>query len=88
MNTRYDIANWGCNSLPREVNIGSTSIILRLKPGVMLKSPRLVDSHSYAEGIKLSFVVEEKILKIPGDHPRIMKYGSLPSSSSTTKYGF
>ncbi|OBT80573.1 hypothetical protein VF21_00409 [Pseudogymnoascus sp. 05NY08] len=64
----------GYSSLPQEINVGSTSIILRLKPGVVLKSPRLVDSHSFAEDIKLSFIVEEKILKILGDHPRIMKF--------------
>lgn len=67
------------------VNIGSTSIISRLKPGVVLKSPLVLEAHALAEDVKRSFIVEEKILGILGDHPRIMKYSSHSSSSCIVK---
>ncbi|EER39181.1 conserved hypothetical protein [Histoplasma capsulatum H143] len=59
---------------------GSTSIITRIKPGVVLKSPRYSwwhsptsESHDSVKHIKHSFNVEEQILGILGDHPRIIK---------------
>ncbi|EEH02619.1 conserved hypothetical protein [Histoplasma capsulatum G186AR] len=58
---------------------GSTSIITRIKPGVVLKSPRYswwhsptAESHDSVKHIKHSFNVEEQILGILGDHPRII----------------
>jgi hypothetical protein len=63
------------------LNCGSTSIIGRLKPGVVLKSPRYswwscpaVEAHNSVKDIKHSFNVEEQILRILGEHPRIIKY--------------
>ncbi|QSS70927.1 hypothetical protein I7I50_01585 [Histoplasma capsulatum G186AR] len=60
---------------------GSTSIITRIKPGVVLKSPRYswwhsptAESHDSVKHIKHSFNVEEQILGILGDHPRIIKF--------------
>nr|KMM68416.1 hypothetical protein CPAG_04743 [Coccidioides posadasii RMSCC 3488] len=65
------------------VDHGSTSIITRIKPGVVLKSPRYswwhspsAESHDSVRHIKHSFNVEEQILGILGDHPRIIQYGS------------
>ncbi|OAT14592.1 hypothetical protein BDBG_09554 [Blastomyces gilchristii SLH14081] len=56
---------------------GSTSIITRIKPGVVLKSPRYswwhsstAESHDSVKHIKHSFNVEAQILGILGDHPR------------------
>jgi hypothetical protein len=63
------------------LNCGSTSIIGRLKPGVVLKSPRYswwscpaVEVHNSVKDIKHSFNVEEQILRILGEHLRIIKY--------------
>ncbi|PGH32228.1 serine/threonine protein kinase [[Emmonsia] crescens] len=60
---------------------GSTSIITRIKPGVVLKSPRYswwhsptAESHDSVKHVKHSFNVEEQILGILGDHPRIIKF--------------
>jgi hypothetical protein len=59
---------------------GSTSIITRIKPGIVLKSPRYswwhsptAESHDSVRHIKHSFNVEEQILEILSDHPRIIK---------------
>ncbi|OAX83499.1 hypothetical protein ACJ72_02133 [Emergomyces africanus] len=65
----------------------STSIITRIRPGIVLKSPRYswwhsptAESHDSVKHIKHSFNVEEQILGILGDHPRIIKFLS-PSDS-------
>ncbi|OJD12316.1 serine/threonine protein kinase [Emergomyces pasteurianus Ep9510] len=66
---------------------GSTSIITRIKPGVVLKSPRYswwhsptAESHDSVKHIKHSFNVEEQILEILGDHSRIIKFLGLSES--------
>ncbi|KAL4876691.1 kinase-like domain-containing protein [Aspergillus karnatakaensis] len=63
------------------INSGSTALIGRIKPGVVLKFPRYswwhsptASSHSFVRDIKHSFLVEEQILRILGDHPRIVRY--------------
>ncbi|KAL4865527.1 hypothetical protein BDV12DRAFT_188113 [Aspergillus spectabilis] len=63
------------------INNGSTSLIGRLKPGVVLKFPRYswwhsetAESHTFVRDIKHSFCVEEQILRILGDHPRIVRF--------------
>ncbi|KAB8259939.1 kinase-like domain-containing protein [Aspergillus pseudonomiae] len=60
---------------------GSTSLIARLKPGVVLKYPRYswwhaeaADRHPFVKDIKQSFEVEKRILDILGAHPRIIRY--------------
>ncbi|KAK2752496.1 hypothetical protein FQN54_008089 [Arachnomyces sp. PD_36] len=63
------------------LNHGSTSVITRIKPGIVLKSPRYswwhsptAESHDSVKHIKHSFSVEEQILGILGEHPRIIKF--------------
>lgn len=60
---------------------GSTSLIVRLKPGVVVKCPRYswwhsgtVDTTSFVKDIKHSFEVEEQLFDILGTHPRIIRY--------------
>jgi hypothetical protein len=63
------------------LNIGSTSLIGRLRLGIVLKSPHYSWWHSPTAAIydssvkamKNSFAVEEQILSILGEHPRIIK---------------
>jgi hypothetical protein len=68
-------------NVEKVLTYGSTSIIGRLKPGVVLKSPRYswwsspaAEAHDSVKHIRHSFCVEERILRILGDHPRIIKY--------------
>lgn len=63
------------------LNYGSTSVIGRLKPGVVLKSPRYswwsspaAEAYDSVKHIRHSFSVEEQILGVLGEHPRIIKY--------------
>lgn len=68
---------------------GSTSLIARVKPGVVVKCPRYswwhskaADNHPFVKDIKRSFEVEERLLHILGTHPRIIRYANpLPASS-------
>ncbi|KAJ5165547.1 uncharacterized protein N7500_007377 [Penicillium coprophilum] len=60
---------------------GSTSLIARMKPGVVVKCPRYswwhseaADAHPFVKDIKRSFEVEERLLNILGAHPRIIRY--------------
>ncbi|CAG7929304.1 unnamed protein product [Penicillium olsonii] len=60
---------------------GSTSLIVRMKPGVVVKCPRYswwhsktADAHPFVKDIKRSFEVEEQLLDILGAHPRIIRY--------------
>ncbi|WEW59849.1 serine/threonine protein kinase [Emydomyces testavorans] len=60
---------------------GSTSIISRIKPGVVVKSPQFswwhcptAASHHFVQDIKHSFNVEEQILEILGENPRIIRF--------------
>ncbi|CZR52088.1 uncharacterized protein PAC_01965 [Phialocephala subalpina] len=60
---------------------GSTSIIGRLRPHVVLKYPRFQwwnqqdgKAHKLADSIRHSFKVEEEILGILGSHPRIIRF--------------
>ncbi|KAJ5343116.1 uncharacterized protein N7506_002940 [Penicillium brevicompactum] len=60
---------------------GSTSLIARIKPGVVIKYPRFswwhseaADSHALIKDIKRGFEVEERLLDILGAHPRIIRY--------------
>jgi hypothetical protein len=69
------------------VNQGSTSMVARVKPGFVLKSPRyswwhseIAETHNFVRDIKHSFSVEEQILGILGKHPRIIRY-ECPSST-------
>jgi hypothetical protein len=66
-------------TIDKILNYGSTSIIRRLKPGVVLKSPRYLwwtcpamEAHNSIKDIKHSFNVEEQILRILGEYPRII----------------
>ncbi|ODH13540.1 serine/threonine protein kinase [Paracoccidioides brasiliensis] len=66
---------------------GSTSIITRIKPGVVLKSPRYswwhsptAEFHDSVKHIKHSFNVEVQILGILGDHSRIIRFLGLSES--------
>lgn len=65
---------------------GSTSIVGRLKAGVVLKSPRFSwwerstaaeeegeGVHDIVKHIRRSFVVEEQILEILGPHPNLIR---------------
>ncbi|KAJ5925839.1 hypothetical protein N7454_007349 [Penicillium verhagenii] len=60
---------------------GSTSLIARKRPGVVLKCPRYSwwhagasNIHPFVKDIKRSFEVEERILEILGAHPRVTLY--------------
>jgi hypothetical protein len=62
---------------------GSTSLIARMKPGVVVKCPRYswwhsetADAHPFVKDTKRSFEVEERLLDILGAHPRIIRYVS------------
>jgi hypothetical protein len=62
---------------------GSTSLIARIKPGVVVKCPRYswwhseaAEVHPFVKDIKRSFEVEERLLDILGAHPRIIRYVS------------
>jgi serine/threonine protein kinase len=77
-------------SVEQVLSSGSTSIVGRLKPGVVLKSPRFswwtsstADSHDIVKDIKHSFSVEMKILSILGSHPNLAKYRNPKFSSYT-----
>ena len=57
---------------------GSTSTFSRVRPGVIIKSPKQVwkESSSYNEltqKIAYNFYVERQILQRLGNHPRIVK---------------
>lgn len=62
-----------------EIGLGSTAKIIRVRPGVILKSPRQVckGGSSYQAMIKKianNFLVERQILSALGEHPRIVKF--------------
>lgn len=64
---------------------GSTSLIARVKPGIVIKYPRYswwhskaAISHPFVKDIKRSFEVEERLLDILGIHPRIIRYTLAP----------
>jgi hypothetical protein len=66
-------------TIDKILNYSSTSIIRRLKPGIILKSPRYswwtypaIEAHNSIKDIKHSFNVKEQILRILGEHPRII----------------
>lgn len=68
-------------TVEKVLNYGSTSVIGRLKAGVVLKSPRYswwsspaAEAYDSVKHIRHSFSVEEQILGILGEHPRIIKY--------------
>jgi hypothetical protein len=67
---------------------GSTSIIGRLGPAVVLKYPRIKwwnqqgKAHKLAESIRHSFKVEGEILGILGSHPRIIRSGRTDNITS------
>jgi len=50
---------------------GSTAVVFRLQRGVVLKSPKEKFE------VEHNFTVERQILKILGEHPRIIKYDKL-----------
>jgi hypothetical protein len=59
---------------------GSTCLIARVKPGVIIKCPRysgwhseVADKGTFVKDIKRSFEVEERLLEILGIHPRITR---------------
>ncbi|CAG8177271.1 unnamed protein product [Penicillium nalgiovense] len=61
---------------------GSTSRIARVAPGVIIKCPRFSWWHSkaavdkwFVRGMRRSFEVEERLLQILGQHPRIIESG-------------
>ncbi|KAJ5735351.1 uncharacterized protein N7483_000476, partial [Penicillium malachiteum] len=70
--------------LTENLGRGSTSLIARIRPGVVLgylKYPRFIwwhteatSSHSLVQNVKRSFEVEEKLLDLLGTHPRIIRY--------------
>ncbi|RDA94638.1 hypothetical protein CP533_2495 [Ophiocordyceps camponoti-saundersi (nom. inval.)] len=55
-------------------NIGSTSIIESISPGVVLKKPIDFQAEDLAEKVDLCFSVEPLILQRIGQHPRIVRY--------------
>lgn len=68
-------------SVEQVLSSGSTSIVGRLKPGVVLKYPRFswwksstAEAHNIVKDIKHSFRVEEEILGVLGPHPNLAKY--------------
>lgn len=58
------------------VGRGSTATIFRLRPGVILTTPRQVTKR-----IANNFLVERQILSALGEHPRIMKFVLTPKLS-------
>jgi len=63
------------------LSCGSTCVIGRLRKGVILKSPRChrwkasdTVASAYVQIVKKSFSVEQQILEIIGEHPRITRY--------------
>lgn len=68
---------------------GSSAIVARLKPGIVLKYPRFSwwklsteDTQDVIQDIKRSFIVEEKILGILGPHPNLVRLDHLISYSA------
>ncbi|KAI2764155.1 hypothetical protein DTO012A8_9517 [Penicillium roqueforti] len=68
-------------SVGKALTHGSTSLIVRLKPGVIVKCPRYswwhsdtADATSFVKDIKHSFEVEERLFDILGTHPSIVRY--------------
>ena len=64
-------------------NVGSTSALIPLRPGVVLKSPREIWKESAAyeelrEKIKREFLIEREIFQLLGSHPRIVKFVHTP----------
>ncbi|KAI1652468.1 kinase-like domain-containing protein [Daldinia decipiens] len=57
-----------------ECSAGSTSVLIRVQPGVVLKHPGDSINEDFVASIARHFVVEAQILEILGDHPRIVKY--------------
>ena len=62
---------------------GSTSLIARLKPGIVVKYPRYswwhskaAETNSFVKDMKRNFEVEEQLLGILGTNPRIIRYVS------------
>ncbi|OIW27907.1 kinase-like protein [Coniochaeta ligniaria NRRL 30616] len=65
--------------MPEIQHHGSTAILTRIRPGVLLKSPfepNLAGPNvdKFKERVRLAFAVEEPILRRLGDHPRIVQY--------------
>ncbi|KAL9635344.1 MAG: hypothetical protein Q9204_002659, partial [Flavoplaca sp. TL-2023a] len=70
----------------RHESVRSTSAIIYLRPGVVLKSPREIWKESAAyeklrEKIKREFLIEREIFQLLGSHPRIVKYLGYQSSA-------
>lgn len=68
---------------------GSTSLIARVRLGVVVKCPRYswwhseaAETHSFVKDIKRSFEVEERLLDILGMHPRLIRCVRPNSTSS------
>ncbi|KAI1643249.1 kinase-like protein, partial [Daldinia loculata] len=57
-----------------ECSMGSTSVLIRVQPGVVLKRPHDSINKDFAARIATCFAAEHQILEILGDHPRIVKY--------------
>ncbi|RDL33191.1 Protein kinase-like [Venustampulla echinocandica] len=55
-------------------NIGSTSTIELVRPGVVLKQPIIFKTKGLADKVDLCFSVEPLILEKLGHHPRIVEY--------------
>ncbi|RHZ55478.1 hypothetical protein CDV55_103824 [Aspergillus turcosus] len=60
---------------------GSTALVSRVRPGVVVKSPRFSwwhsstgATHKLVKDIQKSFSVEEQIYEILGEHPRIVRF--------------
>lgn len=72
---------------------GSTSLIGRVNPGVVIKCPRYswwhseaAENHPFVKDIKRNFEVEEQLLDILGMHPRIIRYASSNPSYSVQMF--
>lgn len=68
---------------------GSTSLIARIKPGIVVKYPRYswwhcttAETHPFVKDTKHNFEVEERLLDILGAHPRIIQYVTRKAGSS------
>ncbi|CAG8207355.1 unnamed protein product [Penicillium salamii] len=73
---------------------GSTSLITRIKPGVVVKCPRFswwhsetADSNPFVKDIKRNFEVEEQLLDILGAHPRIIRYVGISEEPHGLMFG-
>ncbi|PHH90683.1 hypothetical protein CDD83_2939 [Cordyceps sp. RAO-2017] len=55
-------------------NVGPTSTIESIRPGVVLKQPIIFQSEGFAEKVDLCFSVEPLILQQLGQHPRMVRY--------------